>query len=113
MDSRMTERERLIDLLIKGPADFSVGEEGVADYLIKNGVIVPPCKVGDVVYAINEAGLAIPEYVGRENVVANVCFCTTTPYRTKTYRYDVIGKTVFTTREAAEAALAERRKNHD
>ena len=25
--------------------------ETIADYLIQNGVIVPPCKVGDVVYA--------------------------------------------------------------
>lgn len=57
-------RDRLIELL-KG-AEIKVTEMisrplkleewiGVyADYLIENGVIVPPCKVGDKVYDISE-----------------------------------------------------------
>ena len=47
----MTDRDRLIKLL---NVDMSGCEgdyaEEMADYLIKNGVIVPPCKVGDTVY---------------------------------------------------------------
>lgn len=76
----MTERERLIELLNKyfevGDSDFyicnrvkeafylgtmtlddftEIDEENtvdIADYLLANGVIVPPCKVGDTVYAM-------------------------------------------------------------
>lgn len=38
-------RERLIELL----GDYLYSEQ-IADHLIANGVIVPPCKVGDTVY---------------------------------------------------------------
>ena len=34
----------------------------IADYLIKNGVIVPPCKVGDKIYYITPNFLYIKEY---------------------------------------------------
>ena len=53
----MTDRDRLVELLIYSPSldtlenDF----EGAADYLIANGVIVPPCKVGD--YVLWDCGL--------------------------------------------------------
>ena len=48
-------RDRLIELLKDSPM-LNVLEnedsewESAADYLLANGVIVPPCKVGDVVY---------------------------------------------------------------
>ena len=48
----MTERERLIELLQNVPAD-SEGNRGVgriADFLLSNGVIVPPVKVGDTFF---------------------------------------------------------------
>lgn len=47
-------RERLIELI-----QTSVGgcarhwAEVIADYLLENGVVVLPCKVGDVVYLIS------------------------------------------------------------
>lgn len=53
----MTDRERLIELLLK--VDYALDTDGrkakdsaefIADYLLKNGFIVPPCKVGDTVY---------------------------------------------------------------
>lgn len=58
----MTERERLIELLKKAPLcnrDFDLQYSDatiakIADYLIANGVIVPPCKVGDKVYVISQ-----------------------------------------------------------
>ncbi|MBR5223262.1 MAG: hypothetical protein IKV81_03760 [Clostridia bacterium] len=34
--------------------DFTTKLERIVDYLLANGVIVPPCKVGDVVYYIHE-----------------------------------------------------------
>lgn len=46
----MIERKRLIDLLIQAHVTFYPGN--IADYLLANGVIVPPCKVGDTVYKI-------------------------------------------------------------
>lgn len=52
-------RERLIELIrgarktTKG-ASCDLEREGLfADYLLANGVIVPPCKVGDTVYFIS------------------------------------------------------------
>ena len=56
----MTGRERLIELLKKAPyganaitlsdkhKDSILGER--ADYLLENGVIVPPCCIGVTVY---------------------------------------------------------------
>lgn len=44
----LTERERLIKLLNH---EFGTEvSEIVADYLLANGVTMPPCKVGDMVY---------------------------------------------------------------
>ena len=63
----MTDREKLIELLedlgaivnvpIKvdedGCGDYLVeGGEYIADYLLANGVIVPPCREGDTIYHI-------------------------------------------------------------
>lgn len=57
-------RDRLIELLRQAEfayLDFSKLHpyeksltDFTADYLLENGVIVPPCKVGDVVYDISE-----------------------------------------------------------
>lgn len=43
-------RDRLIELLIKRGVTFRTCD--IADYLLNNGVIVPPCKVGDMVYQV-------------------------------------------------------------
>ena len=50
----MTMRDRLIELLSKFVCDEWCGSDDIADYLLANGVIVPPCKVGDTVYVITE-----------------------------------------------------------
>lgn len=58
----MTERERLIELMQKqfaelykdGDWNFNEMLVGVSDYLLANGVIVPPCKVGDTVYVVSQ-----------------------------------------------------------
>lgn len=65
----MTDRERLIELKTQFVENFNCGNckpeeskckkcltEKEADYLLENGVIVPPCKVGDKVYYISAVG---------------------------------------------------------
>ena len=47
----MTERDRLYDIIKNMPPEVRTEEE-VTDYLLDNGIIAPPCKVGDKVYLI-------------------------------------------------------------
>lgn len=50
----MNERERLIELLQNwgNKENDGVRAESIADYLLENGVVVSPVKVGDVVYYV-------------------------------------------------------------
>lgn len=70
----MTERERLIELLMQG--DIAASKQGVfnccmckreaeilADYLLENGVTVLPAKVGDTVYIKNEPHDILAMYI--------------------------------------------------
>ena len=50
----MKQRERLIELLDNYMGNEFLKNDGLADYLLANGVIVPPCKVGDTVYYVSE-----------------------------------------------------------
>ena len=59
----MSERERLVELLLESEPikerdlddDWCDNEiSDIADYLLKNGVIVPPVKIGDTLYMIVE-----------------------------------------------------------
>ena len=69
----MTERERLIELIQS--ADISLFgtdksfAEGYADYLLANGVIVPPCKVGTHLYRITHPYRKAPKVT--EYIVKN------------------------------------------
>lgn len=53
----MTERERLIETLRQGYEKninlLNFEKEILADWLLENNVIVPPCKVGETVYYID------------------------------------------------------------
>lgn len=122
----MSERERLVELvnaakdqhpavpLMNGcKPDFG---NFLADYLLANGIICPPCKVGDTVYKISRnivrkcevvyLGISADEKCSRLNFVEN--HADGTFYKSYSMVFDVIGKTVFLTREEAEKALAER-----
>lgn len=55
----MTERKRLIGLLIKAHVTF--GTCTIADYLLANGVFVPPVRVGDTVYVISRGEIVSME----------------------------------------------------
>lgn len=119
-------RDKLIELISQmqdcgeKETDFTTHirtNERLADYLIANGVIVPPCKIGDTVYypafgidrvllykvisiKLNSKGL----YVVCENRLSK---------SQMTHRAIQIGKTIFLTKEEAERALAEKRKRNE
>ncbi len=59
----MTDRERLIVFIMKAnsPLISLARAEELADCLLANGVIVPPCKVGDTVYQIKYCRCGNPE----------------------------------------------------
>ncbi len=112
--------------------DWYDGEiESIADYLIKNGVIVPPCKVGDTVYGIKGCFFLphatkikhndiIPcEVIGIKKVKKGE-FILLKPLLDEAFNkrsantwfpFSALGKTVFLTLEEAEQALKERESN--
>lgn len=61
----MPDRERLIELIRKAKkntkgANCDLEREMLfADFLLENGVIVPPCKAGDTVYFLDVRSLTI------------------------------------------------------
>ena len=100
-------RDRLMDLLFPASADLyenKIGIPELADHLIANGVIVPPCKVGDKIYRIVSGGMFEWEIVciqvyedGFLFIDDSDNFCSD----------DDFGKTVFLTKEEAEQKLKE------
>lgn len=122
----MTERERLIELLDNAVGDCNLTDAEVkivADYLLANGVIVPPCKVGDTVY-INGCfgGVAEPHKIKfmsvRISQVKTAVFFEAdlldedgNPTGSDCSFWDhYIGESVFLTRKLAEEALNEQKK---
>ena len=114
----MTDKDRLIELLVdfnpyKDPirqmADRMIIEK-IADYLLANGVIVPPCKVGKTVYCLVQ-GFENPlkATVNRITVQASgvVISCSVLGYFGQSYMATDFGKTVFLTKEEAEEKLKE------
>jgi hypothetical protein len=90
----------------------SVVLEEYAEELVRQGVIVPPCKVGDIVFTIFEGDIEalkvtytkteessefVYRYYDAKNKFLNM------PFSDRS-----IGKTVFLTKEEAEQALKER-----
>lgn len=131
----MTKRERLIELLEQKSCAFVPCEnechgchnvemyddqiESLADYLLANGVICPPCKVGDDLFYPwvygGTSGIAILEadsikvYVEGRSLVFIKNPESDMP-RPSYFCEEDFGKTVFLSREEAEKALAERSK---
>ena len=115
----MTDRDRLIEIL-KVPIHPKIDvdpAEVVADYLLANGVIVPPCKVGDTVYVISRyyAGdwevykCEIDTITIYENNTFISCVANDVRFGKINFGLNVseIGKTVFLTKEQAEEKLKE------
>ena len=141
----MTERERLIELMDKyfevGDSDFyicnrvkeafalgtislddfsEIDEENtadIADYLLANGVIVPPCKPGDYIYGICERRKSgVWQKVVVERVVHGIeiginGLLTARCGISVSVSLSDLGRTVFFTREEAEQALKEVQDN--
>lgn len=110
----MTQREKLINLIYNTQHMTDISE--VADHLFANGVIVLPCKVGDVLYYIGSRanGKKIEKYV-KEEAVEMISKDGHSIYAhvSRALLIDLadLGKTVFLTREEAEAALKECKNN--
>lgn len=133
----MNERERLVEFILECDKSNEVlscfnerprkrqAAEIIADDLLANGALCPPCKVGSSVYRIVEMGTGIHyKQVGRCGI-GHAEGYKIVPCEEKTKRfirsvavtknnffdvYENWGKTVFLSREEAEKALAERSK---
>lgn len=112
-------KEKLIELLLT--AEKVADEAGffnchksqpkaelIADYLIQNGVIVPPCKVGDTVYRITTSPHTKIKKIQETKIIRIAIddegvflFCQRCPAKS------VFGKNVFLTKEEAEKKLKE------
>ncbi len=134
----MTDRDRLIELLKQGNRECSQKSlaeikkildekhsynsetdkpfnlwEALADYLLANGVIVPPCKVGDTVYIVKSYTNSYLEIVSREvistlvkEIIVNENGISIMTEEAE-YAAEHIGKFVFFTKEEAEEKLKE------
>ena len=108
-------RDRLIELIREAKKHTRNANSDIernmifSDYLLENGVVALPCKLGDVVYRISTRTGTRIKYI-QETTVSRIAidnegvwiFCTCNPIA-KT----VFGKTLFITREDAEKALKE------
>lgn len=104
----MTERERLIEML-KVPIYPKEGvdpAEVVTDYLLDSGVIVPPVKVGQTVWRVDDCieCVAVDKVVIKHGGIYMKLSCNSM-YETSCRS---IGKTVFLTKEEAERELERR-----
>lgn len=113
----MTQKERLVELLKWAIDEAECGYnqyqseyyEVAADYLLNNGVIVPPCKVGDVVYIVPRDNVILDEtVVAIEEINDKIILVNCT--NAWVLDADWFGSNVFLTREEAEQALKEREK---
>jgi hypothetical protein len=127
-------RDRLIELL-QNFADGTVTGNGtivdgtkvddVADYLLANGVIVPPCKVGDTVYkclitddthepviwdiTITQISIETGKLLNDAYAIGTICKSKSG----ESFAFDEIGKTVFLAREEAEQALGKLQASYE
>lgn len=123
----MNDKDRLIQLIgelraYEHGGMATVTDEGIADYLLDNGVIVPPVKVGDKVYELVLRDGKPDSYyerivVGYHHTQENsygslsdneyICVVGRYCHYTRHLNISRIGKTVFLTQEEAEKALKE------
>lgn len=118
-------RDRLVELLdatiIVQSGEKALGD--IADHLIENGVIVPPCKVGDKLYFLYDKTFAnrpsfkpyIYEtsdwYFDIDQKGISILPRSIHSYKGKHHYY--LGETVFFTKSEAEQKLKEKRGGND
>lgn len=109
----MSERERLIELLSKAPFGYTtLGDryyksaiEKIADHLLENSVIVPPVKVGEIVYKLRGTGF-IKYKVDYFDIFKNSFKIHLIANNWSDFVFaEDIGETIFLTKEEAEKAL--------
>ena len=88
--------------------------ERLAKHLLGQGVLVPPCNVGDTMWWIagctyRPHSVEVTKLEYTKSYGFDICVCTRNDTRYNFNETD-IGKIVFHTREEAEQALAERSK---
>ena len=116
----MNSRDRLIELLdeafIKSDDNFGMPNTmQFADYLLKHGVIIPPCKAGDVVYQITRKFISVfrvrfIEIATCGNLFLHTDLISGIVYTGEVFSESDIGKTVFLTCAEAEKVLDKQRK---
>ena len=132
-------RDRLIELLRQIEFDYSEecvcafedGYKGTPDFakffvdhLLAEGVIVPPVKLGQSLFVLEDIGIqTLPEIVPL--TVYNLAFtvfeegikshivCITKSRKVRHIKGEDLGETAFLTREEAERALEEKSKEND
>ena len=126
-------RDRLIELLtqpicrpcieckyydaeLKRPREYCAAESR-ADHLLANGVIVPPCKVGDTLWLVYtpkwpanpaDKGKWFMIEDGVQRIIYGAKGLSIETWNMGTISAKEIGKKLFLTKEEAEKALAER-----
>ena len=111
-------RERLIELLDDYMGNEFLKNDGLADHLLENGVIVPPCKVGDTVYDLQFCKKRFLPFIRKAKIKKIHCSNTSMMFLIdaelidakekgimKCFLFSDFGKTVFLTQEEAEEAL--------
>jgi len=112
----MTMKQKLIDIIDDfrqqdAPNDNRNWSEHFADHLIKNGIIVPPCKVGQKVYVMESEFTGFWEciilsmlydgvqWLGQLTPLSKFCHGSRWKWQEAEF-----GKTIFFTREEAKIA---------
>lgn len=112
MDKKLTDRDRLIELMSNSGcnADYETFSD-LADFLLANGVIVPPVNIGQTVYTYGAKRVKDWKitFCGKNSRGEHKMIAADDDFKNmlEFWDYDV-GKTVFLTKEEAEQALAER-----
>ena len=112
-------KERLVELVKSAPYGLetlgeyfnkSYIENCIVQHLLENGVIVPPCKVGDVVYSVFEDDVIEDEIILIEVTESAIYLstCTERYMWVNGYLYsEMLDRKLYITREQAQAKLKE------
>jgi hypothetical protein len=121
----MTDRDRLIELILNRervdlplPIEY---QQDLADYLLANGVILPPCKVGDILFCIFSDKSIDKVYTHIETCrVTDIKYFASDSFVfgvreiNRHYNHNVVlGENAFKTFEEAEAELKKRSKENE
>lgn len=116
----MTERERLIDILKNNQDDNTyymtdMAANKITDVLLKNGVVVPPVKIGQKLWDIyfnrpREWEVCYLGFNGEEWFITLKYFKNKAVFASKQIHEKYLGKLFYFTREDAEKDIKEREK---